>query len=231
MYYSAFIIGFLGSLHCIGMCGPIALAIPSGRRKGWSVFFQALQYNSGRVFTYALLGTIFGFLGQSVRLAGFQSGLAIVMGVLLGLLAFFTLDFEQKVLNIPFFNSFYKRVQNILGQLLRTNSSKSAFLIGILNGFLPCGLVYAAIFGAISTEFVWRGTIYMVAFGLGTFPMMLSVAILGQWMSHKWRNALRKLLPVFLIIMALLLISRGLDFDLPYDFRFWQDAAINPMCH
>lgn len=231
MLWSAFIMGLLGSLHCAGMCGPIALAIPGKEQSPAAMGMRSVAYNLGRTSTYAAMGIVFGLLGASVRLAGFQSGLSLATGILILVLAFFTLDFEKKLLQIPFLTRFYGMVQIRLGKLLKKKGVQGAFGIGILNGFLPCGLVYAAIFGAISTGNAWQGGAYMALFGLGTIPLMFSIAFAGQWMHVSWRTRLRQLVPYFLSIVGILLIMRGLNFDLPYDFRFWQEAADTPMCH
>jgi sulfite exporter TauE/SafE len=213
------------------MCGPIALAIPGQDNSPMGMGMRSLSYNLGRTLTYTILGLIFGLLGASVRLAGFQSVLSMVSGILMLLFAFFTLDFEKRIFQIPFLTRFYGFIQIHLGRLLKQRGIQGAMGIGLLNGFLPCGLVYAAIFGAISTGNIWQGGAYMALFGLGTIPLMFSIAYAGQWMHVSWRNRLRQVVPYFLTIVGVLLIARGLNFDLPYDFRFWQDAAETPMCH
>jgi hypothetical protein len=231
MIWTALALGLFGSLHCIGMCGPIALAIPGSQVRGWALVANALQYSVGRVATYVAMGLVFGAVGTSVRLAGWQSWLSVSMGVMVLVFAFFTVDFERKIMNLPMLRRFYESMQRQLGQLLRRNTGWSSLLIGLFNGFLPCGLVYAAIFGAISTGSILSGAAFMAIFGLGTVPMLFSVSVAGQWMSISWRKRLRRLIPVFLTIMATLLIARGLNFDLPYDFRFWQEGATQPTCH
>ncbi|MCB0663416.1 MAG: sulfite exporter TauE/SafE family protein [Saprospiraceae bacterium] len=231
MLWSAFIMGLLGSLHCAGMCGPIALAIPGTEQTPLAMGMRSLSYNLGRTLTYSAMGLVFGLLGASVRLAGFQSSLSLIMGVMMIAIAFFTLDFEKKLLQIPLLTRFYGMVQIRLGRLLKMKGVQGALGIGILNGFLPCGLVYAAVFGAISTGNALQGAAYMALFGLGTIPLMFSIAFAGQWMHASLRAKLRQMVPYFLTIVGILLIMRGLNFDLPYDFRFWQEAAETPMCH
>ncbi|MEZ5057995.1 MAG: sulfite exporter TauE/SafE family protein [Saprospiraceae bacterium] len=144
MLWSAFILGLLGSLHCAGMCGPIALAIPGQDNSPMGMGMRSLSYNFGRTITYTILGLVFGLLGASVRLAGFQSVLSMVSGILMLLFAFFTLDFEKRIFQIPFLTRFYGFIQIHLGRLLKQRGIQGAMGIGLLNGFLPCGLVYAA---------------------------------------------------------------------------------------
>lgn len=231
MLYTALALGFLGSLHCAGMCGPIAMALPRQSASRFYIAFNSLFYNLGRTFTYALIGLFFGLIGESLRLAGWQSGLSVAMGILFVVFAFFAFDFEKRLLGFSFLNRFYGWIQVRLGAFLRTHAGRNAFFIGLLNGFLPCGLVYAAVFGAISAGSMLNSVLFMAFFGLGTIPLMFSIGFFGQWLSAKWRSRLRSLIPAFLTVVGLLLIARGLNFDLPYDFRFWQDAAHQPICH
>lgn len=231
MLWAAFTLGLFGSLHCVGMCGPIALAVPGSHSRPVDRAIRSLQYNLGRTASYMSMGLIFGGLGAGIRLAGFQSVLSIAMGAIILILAFFALDFENKLLNHSWLNRFYGWIRLHLGKLLRAQNRGASWTLGVLNGFLPCGLVYAAVFGAISTGDWWKGTVFMGLFGLGTIPLMFSIAYAGQWLNVKWRTRLRKLIPGFLLLMGMMLIMRGLHFELPYDFRFWQEVAERPMCH
>ena len=231
MLWTAFTLGLLGSLHCIGMCGPIAMSLPMGGTSKWELALNGLIYNGGRILTYVLMGSIFGLLGKGVFLAGYQSALSIVLGVLLIILAFFAIQLESKLLHIPFLQKPLLWLKHKLAVLLRADQHPSFFMIGLLNGLLPCGLVYMAIVGAVATGEVFTGAAYMALFGLGTLPMMLSAIFLGSWMHGRFRTALRRVLPVMLVAMALLLIFRGLHFDLPRGLELWEDMNNVPMCH
>ena len=229
--WTAFTIGILGSLHCVGMCGPIAMALPYQGASRWSTARNALVYNFGRIATYMVLGSIFGLLGKGVFLAGYQSALSIGLGVLLLVVALFSINVEQRLLRLPLLRRGIQQLQASLGKLLRVQANPSFFSIGLLNGLLPCGLVYMAIVGAVSTGDVLRGLAYMGLFGLGTLPLMLAASLAGNWVSLSLRNRLRSLIPVFLFAIALLFIYRGLQFDLPRGILFWEDAQQVPMCH
>lgn len=229
--WTAFTIGLLGSLHCIGMCGPIALALPYQRGHRISAAGNVLLYNLGRVLTYTLLGTAIGLAGKGFFLAGAQSYVSVGLGVLLLVVALFSIDVESRILRLPFMRQLNTWVKTQLGKLLRNGGQKELFLMGTLNGLLPCGLVYVAIVGAVSTGTVWSSAAYMAAFGAGTIPLMLATALAGQFINLQWRARLRKLLPVFLVGFALLFIMRGLNFDVPIEFRFWEDLQAAPMCH
>ena len=118
-----------------------------------------------------------------------------------------------------------------LGKLLKNSSTPAIFRTGIVNGFLPCGLVYMAIVGAVSMGSLAGSALYMLLFGLGTIPLMLTVATAGQFASLKWRNKIKKIFPIFVAALAILLIFRGIQFDIPEGFSFWEAMQNIPMCH
>lgn len=219
MLWSAFIIGLFGSLHCVGMCGPIALSLPGQRLSG------PLLYNVGRVITYAILGVFIGLLGKVVFIAGLQSWLSIAVGVFLLLVVIFSINVEQKLLKLPWLSEAYVRLQTRLGRFIR---QRNLLIVGLLNGLLPCGLVYMAVATAITMGSVGMSVLYMVFFGLGTIPLMLAVSLAGNQMQSRFRSGVRRMFPVLLTLMGLLLIYRGLAIDLPVDIRLWTDL---PLCH
>ncbi len=228
--WTAFTMGLIGSLHCIGMCGPIALALPyQGSRRVYAAG-NLLLYNLGRVLTYALLGLVIGIFGRGFFLAGFQSYLSAGLGFALLLVAVFSINVESRLLRLPWMSRLNEWVKLQLGRLLRQRGAGKLFLIGMLNGLLPCGLVYMAIVGALTTANMFQGGLFMAFFGLGTIPLMLGTALAGQLISLEWRARLRRLLPAFLAVFAIMFILRGLNFDLPIELRFWQDMQNTPMC-
>ena len=229
--WTAFTIGLLGSLHCIGMCGPIALSLPYGGAGRLAAAGNGLLYNLGRTFTYVLIGSLFGLLGKGIFLAGYQSALSISMGVLMLILAFFSTDLESRIARLSFLQKPLFRLKSALGNLIRAKFHTSFLGIGMLNGLLPCGLVYMAVVGAVSTGSVWKGAAYMGLFGLGTIPLMLFTSLAGNWIGVKVRRRIRAVLPFMLALIAVLLIFRGLNFDLPRGLELWEDAADVPMCH
>ncbi|NJN77279.1 MAG: sulfite exporter TauE/SafE family protein [Saprospiraceae bacterium] len=234
--WTAFLIGFIGSFHCIGMCGPIALSLPYQDVTKAKTAANVLLYNSGRVVTYSFIGLVFGLIGQGIALAGFQQWLSIGLGVLMLLAAFSVVNFEKQLVKIPLLDTGFKKVRFHLGRLLAQKSQKkqTLFLVGVLNGFLPCGLVYLAIVGSIATGDVFNGSLYMAIFGIGTIPMMLSVALIGNLVSLKFRKNIQKIIPYMLGIMAVLLILRGMNLGIPYlSPELIQDNSdiIAPICH
>ncbi|MFN7115800.1 MAG: sulfite exporter TauE/SafE family protein [Saprospiraceae bacterium] len=231
MFWTAFTMGLVGSLHCVGMCGPIALALPYQDGSRWRAASNVLLYNLGRVSTYALLGTVIGLLGKGLFLAGLQAYFSIAIGALLLLAALFSINIERQLLTIPLLNRLNGWVKVKLSLLLKQNSRGTLFLIGALNGLLPCGLVYMAVIGAVTMPNVLDGAVYMGLFGFGTLPLMLSTAIAGQFVSLQWRSRARRLIPIFLAAFALFFIWRGLQFAAPLEMRFWENMDNVPMCH
>ncbi len=226
--WTAFSLGLLGSLHCAGMCGPICLVL--GKRSDGTVWRTALLYNLGRVATYAVLGLFIGLVGKGIWLAGLQRYFSILAAVFLLVMAFRLPALERLLVSDRFpLSAFYKEMQRQLGGRLGASAGMAPLLAGGLNGLLPCGLVYVALAGAVGTENIGQSIGYMALFGAGTLPMMLSVTVLG--MRWQWRSAYRKLFPLVLSFLALLLLMRGLNFRLPDNFFFREKLMEMPMCH
>ncbi len=235
--WTAFLIGFIGSFHCVGMCGAIALSLPYQGITRFATVLNGLVYNLGRVSSYSLIGAILGALGQGVLLAGMQQFLSIAVGVLLLLAAFSIINFEKELVALPFLSRWYLNIRTQLSRLIKSHSPRkqSLYLVGVMNGFLPCGLVYLAIVGAISVGSVLGGSLYMAVFGLGTVPMMVLVAILGNIFSLNFRKYIQKVTPFLLFVFAILFILRCLNLDIPYiSPQLIQDNSnLNtpPICH
>ena len=210
---TAFLTGLFGSLHCVGMCGPLALSLPVVNNNNTSRFFSTLLYNMGRVTTYSVLGAIFGIAGTTFAFFGYQQWLSVIIGVLILLFLLFP---KNKFSKRNALSILFEKIRIKLGKLFFQKNYKSVFFIGLLNGLLPCGLVYMAIAGAVSTASVLKSSLFMAAFGLGTLPMMWSVAFFGGFINLKMRTGIKKVYPYIMFCMALLLIIRGLGLGIPY---------------
>ncbi len=210
--WTALLIGFAGSLHCAGMCGPLVLALPSLPGRAGAQFTGKLAYNVGRISTYAVLGLLFGLFGQMLGLAGFQRWVSLAAGaaILLSLLAL-PLRSATNLIAQP-----VNILKQALGRLLKARSLPAQFGFGALNGLLPCGLVYVAAAAAAATGEALGGLQYMTLFGLGTLPMMLTIGLAGQRLQLALRFKLQRLLPVSLAIVGTLLLLRGLALGIPY---------------
>lgn len=230
-FWAAFTIGLLGSLHCVGMCGPIAAALPYPSQKKIYLIESVLLYNGGRVLTYGFLGFLFGILGASFSLAGLQQVISIAIGILFLIAGLFSFNLEKTVLKWQWTNRIYFFVKSRLGIFLQKKSMRSLFFIGLLNGLLPCGLVYLALAGAISSGSISGGVLWMIAFGLGTIPLMLLTALSGNWVSLSVRNIFKKAYPFILIVFALLFLVRGVLVEIPDDWYFLSIIGERVMCH
>lgn len=215
MLLTALVMGAMGSLHCIGMCGPLALALPQISQSPMSKLVAGLLYNMGRVTTYSVLGAVLGLMGASFAFVGFQQLFSIVVGVLMLLFLFWPASLSFKKYSVPF-QRFFETIRGLLGKLFFKKDYGSIYLIGILNGLLPCGLVYIAIAGAVTTGSVLNSSLFMAAFGLGTLPVMWAVAFLGGFATVKARIFIKKGYPYMVFVMACLLIIRGLNMNIPY---------------
>ncbi len=213
---AAVTLGLVGSFHCVGMCGPIALAIPLNNESWFTKITGSVLYNLGRAVTYAIMGAIFGLVSEGFVMAGFQKWVSILMGSIMVLSVLFPslyknrFDFDKKAF------SFIGKIKLKLGSLLRKKTYSSLFFIGLLNGLLPCGLVYMAIAGALATGSSVSGSLFMFIFGIGTLPMLFAISILGNSISLKLRRKMTKLIPVAVMFIGVLFILRGLGLGIPY---------------
>ena len=216
MLWTALVLGLAGSFHCIGMCGPIAFVLPINRTSKLTAFFQIFLYHLGRLLSYTFIGVLFGFIGKGLYLAGFQQRLSILMGAIM--IAFVLIP-SSVFNNYNFSKPLYKiigKVKQKLGLYLNKKSNKALFLIGVFNGFLPCGLVYMALIGAIATGDVVNGALFMALFGLGTVPLMTAAVLLGNFVNLSIRKKIQKAIPIFVVIIGILFILRGLGLGIPY---------------
>lgn len=209
-------IGILGGLHCIGMCGPLALSIPFPSRSKSARAIAILVYNLGRVLTYTVIGIIFGWIGMQFSLFGWQQILSFMLGVLLLMGAMATI-FHKRLFSLPGINKIWNHLfGTFFGSLLRKANYSSVFIIGLLNGLLPCGLVYVALAGALASGNILEGATFMFGFGMATLPAMMSVSFAGALIKANWQRWLKKSSPYVIAFMACLLILRGLNLNIPY---------------
>ncbi|MCT2564450.1 sulfite exporter TauE/SafE family protein [Chryseobacterium herbae] len=213
---SAIALGFASGFHCIGMCGPIALSMGLTKKQATNFYLQNLTYQFGRIFTYSLLGAILGIIGEGFEMAGFQQYLTIVAGILLIIMALFSFGGKDFASKIPFLSKFLYSVKLNLGKLLQKADYRSRFSTGVLNGFLPCGMVYMALTASLASGGMWQGASYMALFGLGTLPFMFAVVLAGNLMNQAFRVKVLKAVPVIMIILGGLFILRGLELGIPY---------------
>lgn len=216
MLISALIFGILGSFHCIGMCGPIAFMLPLNRDNSLKKFLQIFLYHFGRLFAYSLIGLAFGVVGKSLYLFGMQQQLSIAAGILMiAVIVIPSKTFGKYNFSKPLYRIIGK-IKSSLGAALKKKTPDTFLTIGFLNGFLPCGLVYMAVFGAIASGDIFQGSLYMVFFGLGTIPLMTTAVYFSGMLNEVLRKKVQRFIPVFVVMVGILFILRGMGLDIPY---------------
>jgi uncharacterized protein len=211
----AFVMGLIGSFHCLGMCGPIAMALPMGHRNNSGRLLGGVIYNLGRVFTYSFLGLILGLAGDFLISPKIQNTVSITFGALI--VIYLLLPARTKsALKISPSQTLLVRLRKQIAKFLYIDNNSSLFGIGMLNGLLPCGMIYLALTSSFLAGSAVKGSLFMLSFGLGTFPTMLAAVFFGSFVNQHIRSKLRKLVPIFLFFMAALLIVRGMNLGIPY---------------
>lgn len=214
--WTALAIGFFGSFHCVGMCGPIALALPGSNQSGWSLLAGRLLYNFGRVVTYTLLGVLFGMVGRIFSLAGFQGPLSVGLGVLILIGVALPGRYSQQLMRVTGLNGLFQPLKSAISKMFRKGTATSLFSIGLLNGLLPCGFVYMGIAGSLTTGSVTGGMLYMMLFGFGTIPAMLAVSMASHLVSLDMRRTINRAIPYMAAALGILFILRGLSLGIPF---------------
>lgn len=224
--------GLLGSVHCIGMCGPLVMALPISQMNPIQKVLATILYHIGKITTYGLLGVVVGVFGKQIPFYNVQQHLSIVIGslMLVYVLWVFYLHPKRKLgfLKIDWLQ---KPIIAALGKLFKQNNVGSFLLIGFLNGLLPCGMIYLALGSAWANQSALQSGLFMVLFGLGTLPALLMVAFGGQLMGFAFRQKIQKALPYMLFSMGVLLILRGMNLGIPYISPMIENGASVAACH
>lgn len=231
MIYSAFALGIMGSLHCVGMCGPLVSALPFNHLSPIKSLFAKLLYHSSRVFTYALIGFLFGGLGFSVNLLTGQQTISIIMSIILLISVFFP-AYISKYGSVGLMGRFNIKVKKQLGQLIRKNGFLFYVLSGMLNALLPCGLVWVAIASSLAIGNYRDSSLFMLFFGLGTIPALIGFQTTFKWISKKLPIPFYRLSNALILLIAVLLFMRGMNLGnyfspSSFDFELAKDRIIS----
>jgi len=213
-HHLAFFMGLFGSVHCAAMCGPLLLALGGGRSFSWAVLFSKLLYQCGRILTYGLLGLLFGLFGNAAGVQGWQQGFSVSVGVLLVLIALFSAFGARYRAFVHFQTKAVRPFARLMGRWLYRPGG--AFVAGVLNGVLPCGMVYMAIASAMNADSPVNGFLFMVLFGLGTLPLLLVFSLVGSFPKSVFRRGFSRVLPLLYVLMGVWFILRGANLDIPY---------------
>jgi uncharacterized protein len=217
LMWTALLMGLMGGFHCISMCGPLALSLPAHRNSSrWQYILGRICYNLGRVTTYTCIGIVFGIFGLAMHIAGLQQVVSIASGLLILLIQFAPGNLSGKVARRLHLPVLVTSIKKSFSCFFRSKSMAALWMIGMLNGLLPCGFVYLALAGSLATGTIAGGAFYMLLFGLGTFPVMLPLSLTGKMISFGFKNRAQKVVPYITVVIALLFILRGLALDIPY---------------
>lgn len=211
---AALSLGLLGSLHCVGMCGPLVLAVPSNATSRWKFLGERIIYNLGRAITYGIMGMVLGFAGKSIMI-DVQQEISIFLGVSILLTVAIPFAIRSKIEKYSPLKYLYSFVKEKFSTLMRKRGMTTLFTMGMLNGLLPCGLVYTSLLGATVVADMWQSALFMIVFGVGTAPALIAVSLAGKLVSLRFRSFMNRALPVFSIVIALILILRGMNLGIP----------------
>jgi uncharacterized protein len=227
--YIAFVLGFSGSLHCLGMCGPLIMALPLHNKSMWYKLGSYMFYNLGRILAYVIIGLLVAFLGLQINMPVVQAALSLIMGIMFilsVLLPSFSLyQGLNKRLSAIYFKNFNKLK---IGQFSKS-MSPGFVVLGLANGFLPCGMVYAAMSMAFIGNTMGHALQYMLFFGLGTLPIMLVLPMAKQIIRLKVNTQLTGIYRVAMLFLGIMLVARSLTmFTQSQQLMYWLHA---PLCH
>lgn len=208
---TAIVIGLAGSVHCVGMCGPIMLALPFENSTWFSRIKSNGVYFLGKSITYAVLGFVIGLMGSAVFPKGWQQWVSIGTGVLILMMTWMPKLFKSNKSNV-----FNDKVIVSMQLWMKKRGTIAEFVLGFLNGLLPCGLVYMALAASITAGGAWQSALFMFVFGWGTVPLLFLIGISKQSLNFKFRAKLNKAIPYVTTILAILFILRGLSLGIPF---------------
>jgi uncharacterized protein len=206
MLLSAFILGLAGSLHCAGMCSPLAFAVTNRSKAVWR---SRLVYNAGRILMYGVLGAMVSSLGVVLPLEQFQTGLSVGMGILLILVALLGVSKLRFSIVNQFMGRLTSWLKNKFSNQIQRKTVGSHFLMGAINGLLPCGLTLVALTACLITPTAFDGFYFMLLFGAGTLPVMLGFMSVAQYFVNRFRLSYARVNVILLLVVGCLLIARA----------------------
>lgn len=205
MIFAALMMGFAGSLHCIGMCSPLAMAVTKVSPK---VISNRLLYNSGRILTYGILGALIASIGFAFPISKYQNLLSLILGLALITIGLASVSRLSVPIITAVMSKFSGLLKTVFSQFLKQKNYGSIFLLGILNGFLPCGLTFLALSYCVILRTPIEGFTFMIWFGVGTLPAMLGFTSLFQWVVQRFHFSSQRLTTSLFVISGALLIVR-----------------------
>ena len=208
MITGAFLIGLLGSLHCMGMCGPVMLALNGAHHKAGGF----VLYHGGRIASYLVIGLLLGGIGTFVSVLKMQQIATLILGLLI-ILLYGVRRFRSGIERFYYQSRFYRFIRSIIAKNL--SQRRKWFLSGVANGFFPCGLTYIAAAGAIVMTNFWQGALFMLVFGLGTVPALFVVQYAGNFLIKRFKRLIPRSLHFVALVSGILMVYRGTIMSFP----------------
>ncbi len=208
----ALLMGFTGSLHCAGMCGPIMLVMPFQFLQGYKKWLGIFLYHLGRISTYAMLAFVLHSF-RSLFQPQVQQYVSIALGsglLLVGIISF--IPNHKTQFSLPWTG--YVKTQ--LGKFIGSPRLGTLFITGVLNGMLPCGLVYMALSASVTTSTTAHSVAFMFMFGIGTMPMLTAITVLKSKVAFLRKPHIKKLVPITMFAFGCLFMLRGMNLGIPY---------------
>jgi sulfite exporter TauE/SafE len=226
LFTTAFVLGLSSSFHCVGMCGPLLLAVPTRASNNYQ-WLEIIIYHAARIFTYALLGILVGFAGWRLQVANLQQFFSLTIGVILLIYVFAGRFFADA----SWLLAFNKMIFSFFGFAAKQKGQWGTLLLGVANGLLPCGMVYIALTGAMATAKISDAATFMLLFGVGTLPLLFVFNFYGVRLQAAVKQRIKLIAPLVIIIMGLLLILRGLNLGIPYISPHFVNSGGGVACH
>ncbi|TJZ50785.1 sulfite exporter TauE/SafE family protein [Sphingobacterium olei] len=213
-HYLAFFMGLFGSIHCVVMCGPLLVAIQGNQRISWRQTFNKLLHQTGRILTYGCIGLLVGLFGSLAALQGWQEGFSVITGAILIVIGLFYFVGKKSIKLARLQTRAIQPLARVMGKWLYKPGG--AFIAGILNGILPCGMVYMALASAMNADQVMNSFWFMVLFGLGTLPLMFTFSFATSLPKSIFKMKFVRIIPFLYLLMGMWFLLRGANLDIPY---------------
>jgi sulfite exporter TauE/SafE len=226
LFTTAFVLGLSSSFHCVGMCGPLLLAVPTRASTKYQ-WLEILIYHTARIFTYALLGVLVGFAGWRLQVANLQQFFSLTIGIILLIYVFAGRFFAEA----SWLLAFNKMIFSFFGFAAKQKGQRGTLLLGVANGLLPCGMVYIALTGAMASASATAAASFMTLFGLGTLPLLFVFNFYGIRLQASVKQRIKLVSPIVIAIMGILLIIRGLNLGIPYLSPHFVNNSGGVACH
>ncbi|MFZ1513985.1 MAG: sulfite exporter TauE/SafE family protein [Saprospiraceae bacterium] len=225
---SALTLGLGSSLHCMGMCGPLVMAMPFQDLNGDVSTYRLIMYHAGKTLSYAFLGFILGSFGMGFKLLGYQQGFSLFFGVSILIISLFPYITNS---TRTYQNRIFGNLSQISASLLKRSGKNSIFYLGVANGLIPCGIVYIALAASVLMYSSLKASVFMMIFGLATIPSLSIIIYSKRLITSSFGKNFKTMSLVFSLTLSMLFIMRGMNLGIPYlSPKLAENSTLN-CCH